>query len=139
MDIRLYHGNCKSQYNELHKILNKNEKIEAQEHIFSLDKTELDKWYEYNCEEVKEFILSTPSERSKKKKWNTNKNQKYLLIYVSSIIVERAIKYFKVLIDNEIYGLESYREMTLKAGEIFHNIKGEKINSKEIFSENSKY
>lgn len=117
-----YLQNSEYQLSELIQSLSHDEKVDGKDLLKQMGDEKIRSWFEDNYEEIIKYILSTPSQRNKKKKWNSDFAQKFLLIYFASFMVKLGLNFLKIMSENEIYLNESYREMTVKAYEIFSAI-----------------
>ena len=134
-----YLQNSKSQLYELFTYFSSEEKKKGMNVLKEMGEESVNKWFSENIDEVKKYILSAPSERGKKKKWNTDFKCKFLLVYFAANYIERGIILLQVLEEHPILQNESYREMSLKASDIFTDIHSYKSFYDTFFEEKFDY
>lgn len=117
-----YLEDSKAQLYELFSYFSVKDKIKGRTLLKEMGKESVINWLGENENEVKKYILSSPSQREKRKKWNQNFNYKFLIVYFAANYIERGIIFLQVLSEHPILSDESYREMSLKTCEIFSEI-----------------
>jgi len=67
----------------------------------------INNWQTENIKEIEKYILSTPKQRERRKKWNSNFEYKFLITFFAANFIRRAILVLKAIENNPIYQNEA--------------------------------